>query len=121
MIPVVVTLLIVGAVLWVWHDARPLLQRRVVIAEVRASTEGERVAIDRERVAVERLAALKPAVTDEDPMPQEFVDWAMQESSDWAREDKLARMRELYARLKDWNKVRVALMAEDNAPIKSTF
>lgn len=103
-----------AVVLYIWNDAKPLLQRRLAVAEIRAS-------IEQQRVDVERLASVKPAFADEDPMPGDFVQWAMQESSEWAREDKLARMRELYARLKDWEKVRRALMQEEDAAIKSTF
>jgi hypothetical protein len=121
MVALSVTLLIVGVVLYIWLDAKPLVQRRVAVAELHAETEQERVLIEGKRVEVERQAALKPPVRDDDPMPQEFVEWAMQESSEWAREDKLARMRELYQRLQSWPKVRTALMAEDNANIKSTF
>jgi hypothetical protein len=109
-----VTLVIVVAVYLLWRDAKPLLLRRVAIAEKRASIEDE-------RVAIERLALIKPVVKDEDPMPPEFVQWAMQEASEWAREDMLTRMRELYARLGDWQKVRSALMAEDDANLRSTF
>ena len=109
-----VTLVIVGAVLLLWRDMKPLLLRRVAIAELRASIENE-------RVAVERLAITKPVLKDADPMPQEFIEWAMQEASEWAREDMLTRMRELYARLGDWKKVRTALMAEDDANLRSTF
>lgn len=114
MIALLIALLVVALVLRLWTDILPLLQKAVLIAERTASLE---VA----RVEIERLAATKPAISDEDPMPREFVEWAMQESSEWAREDKLARMRELYARLHDWPKVRNALMAEDDANIKSTF
>lgn len=109
-----IALLVCGTVVFVWFEAKPLLQRRLVISEMRAGFEAQ-------RVENERLAALKPSLKDDDPMPQEFVEWAMQESSEWAREDKLARMRELYDRLRDWEKVRRAMMAEDNAHIKSTF
>jgi hypothetical protein len=114
MISLAVTLVIVAAVLYIWTDARPLIQRRITVSEIRAS-------IEQQRVDTERIATVKPAVTDDDPMPREFVDWAMQESSEWAREDKLARMRELHSRLQNWEKVRRALMAEEDAALKSTF
>lgn len=114
MISLVIAVLVIAAVLHIWNDARPLVQRRIAIAELSASTE-------QQRVENERLAIIKPPMKDDDPMPQDFVQWAMQESSEWAREDKLTRMRELYARLHDWEKVRRALMSEEDAAIKSTF
>lgn len=101
-------------VVFIWLEAKPLLKRRLIVTERLADLEIQ-------RVDNERLALLKPSVRDADPMPQDMIEWAMQESFDWAREDKLARMNELYGKLKNWGKVRNALMAEEDTSLKSTF
>ena len=114
MISLSVSLVWIIALALLWREAKPLLQRKVSLAE-------RRVMVEENRVEVERQALLRPPIKDEDPMPADFVTWAMQESSEWAREDKLTRMRELHQRLGDWNKVRQALMAEEDISLKSTF
>lgn len=108
------TLVVCAVVLLIWLEAKPLLQRRLAVTEKLASLEAQ-------RVENERLAIVKPAAKDEDPMPQDMIDWAMAESFDWARDGKLARMRELYGNFHDWEKVRHAMMAEEDAAYRSTF
>jgi hypothetical protein len=92
---------------YIWREAKPLIVRKLVISETRAESE--------------RLAIVRPSVKDDDPMPQDMIDWAMSENSDWARDDKIARMRELYVKLGNWEKVRRAMMAEEEVSLKSTF
>ena len=101
-------------VLFIWRSAQPLLQKKL-------AQDAERIALERVRVENEKLSLLKPAITDDDPMPQDMIEWAMQETFDWARDDKIARMRELYGKLHDWKKVRSVLMAEEEAAVKQTF
>lgn len=106
MITLAVSLVWIVAIALLWREAKPLLQRRLDLLNMALEVS---------------MNPAVPAIKDNDPMPQEFVEWAMQESSEWAREDKLTKMRELYQRLKSWPKVRNALMAEDELSLKSTF
>ena len=92
------TFFILAAVVYLYQRLEPRLDRALDIAS--------------EKVGVLRQAALKPALVEE-PMPKDFVEWAMNESESWAQEQKLARMRELYDKFHDWEKVRTALMAEE--------
>lgn len=101
------TAIIVGCALYLFHKLEPLISRALSIAEQNAETR--------------RQDVLKPLQLQEEPMPRDFVEWAMNESTEWAREDKLTRMRELYGRLKNWEKVRMALMHEEEVAVKSTF
>lgn len=106
MVALGVSIVLAATALYLWHQAKPLLQKR----------------LDLMNAALEiAMNPVVPPIRDDDPMPQEFVEWAMQESSEWAREDKLVRMKELYNRLQSWPKVRNALMAEDELSLKSTF
>lgn len=92
------TALIVLCVLYVFMRSEPLISRALAIAERRAETY--------------RSAILKPGIEDEEPMPRDFIDWAMNESTEWAKDAMLARMRELYSKFHDWEKVRIALANE---------
>lgn len=100
------TVLIVGSVLLLFWRLEPLISRALSIAEKRAD--------------IYRAEVLKPT-REVLPMPRDFVEWAMNESSEWAREDKLQRMRELHDKLGDWEKVRVALMHEEETAQQATF
>lgn len=92
------TFFVLAAVIYLYQRMEPRLDRALDIAA--------------ERVGVYRQATVKPAIQEE-PMPKDFVEWAMNESETWAQEAKLARMRELYDKFNDWEKVRQALMAEE--------
>lgn len=76
------------------------------------------------RIAVEREATVRPALVDASPMPPDMKEWCLNESTKWAQEDKERRMYELHGKLHDWEKVRKAIMAEDDSAIadaRSTF
>jgi hypothetical protein len=93
-------LVIAGTAIYIWSRVEPRLDR---VLELRAKE------------------ILKPMLEDEEPLPAGFVEWAQNESTEWARDDKLKRMRELYGRLKNWDKVRTVLMAEEEEALRSTF
>jgi len=60
----------------------------------------------------ERWAPTVAPAVDDDPMiiavPDDLVALALTHSESWAQEDTLKAMREKYAELKDWQKVRFA-------------
>ena len=57
--------------------------------------------------ALDQRADLTPDPKDA-PVPDDLVALAMTHSEPWAQEDTLKAMRERYAELKDWQKVRFA-------------
>lgn len=59
--------------------------------------------------AIDRLAPLPASVTDSEPqVPEDLMALAMTHSEGWAQEDTIKAIRERYAELKDWQKVRFA-------------
>ena len=64
------------------------------------------------RVSEAFIAAKYPAPVDgeaEVPIPEDLVALAMREREAWAQEDVLKVIRERYADLQDWNRVRAAM------------
>lgn len=116
MIDLVPAILFAAVLLFIVQKAEPHVARALSLAE-------RRLAVEERRVDVERIATVKPPLTDDDPMPKDMVEWALNETSPWAQEDMIKRMRELYDRLHDWEKVRNVLMQEsgDAFDSRSTF
>jgi len=50
------------------------------------------------------------------PLPESIVEYADQESDEWAREARKRRARGLYAELQNWDAVLRQLEREDNPP-----
>lgn len=98
---------VAGALLYVFRALLPRLDKALILRE--------------EEIDVKRTEATKPVFEDRDPMPRFMVEWAMNESSEWAREDKLRRMRELYGKLGNWDKVKLALAYEEEVAEKTTY
>lgn len=110
MFELIASLVFAGVVLYLWRDARPLIERVLAISERRVQTE--------------RDAVILPTQLDEVPMPRDLVEWAMQEEMEWAQRDMLQTMRELYTKHGDWEKVRQAMMqiiAANATDSRSTF
>lgn len=104
------SLVFAAVVAFLWWRMEPRIDRLLAI--------GER------RVQVQRDAVMLPVPEDEVPMPRDLVEWAMQEEMEWAQRDMLMTMRELYAKHKDWEKVRQAMMqiiAANAGDTRSTF
>jgi hypothetical protein len=78
----------------------------------RQATAARADKLERDKLAVQREALVRPAITDRDPMPKDLLQWALSENAIWAQEDFKKRARELYADLGDWDKVRTVLGSE---------
>lgn len=116
MIDVALAGAIIATVIFIWLRIEPRVDRTLSLSE-------RKLKIEERRVEIEHIATVKPAIRDDDPMPQDMAEWAMNESTEWAQDDMLKRMRELYDRLHDWPKVRAALMHEEGTSdaARSTF
>jgi len=67
------------------------------------------------QVAAARAAAEASQPTPH-PLPESIVEYADQESDEWAREARKRRARGLYAELQNWDAVLRQLEREDNPP-----
>lgn len=82
-----------GAAIWWWLRVEPHAVRLLT------------------KVSAPRPAPQEPiAETPPDAMPQALLDVAMSYTDDWAKEQSLKAMRELYDTTKDWGAVQALMM-----------
>ena len=60
-----------------------------------------------EWLAIHRMRHTRPvALEDKDPMPSDLAALALAYPEEWAREDTMKRLQELYEESRDWDRVR---------------
>lgn len=68
-------------------------------------------AVHRVATVAEQFAPVKPdaAASEQVPVPDDLVAFAMSHSEQWAQEDALRAVQQSYDTWKDWNRVRAAM------------
>lgn len=94
MTAVIVTAIIAGTFAWLWTRLEPLISRLLDVTE-------------RRTVVLERVPDAPPPPKAPQSPPMDMIMEAMAEGTEWAREDAIKHLWELYAEENDWERVRV--------------
>lgn len=98
-------LLVVAVLLYCWHQARPLLEKRIAVTE-------QKVAAD--------IEAAKPApVTPREALPVAIRQIAMGWRDEWAREQTMDYYCQLYDQSRDWNNVQTEALGDQARYLKA--